>query len=107
MRKRLIPTLVVATALGLGATAVSSAGTTVRVKDDFFTPKSTSVAKNSTVTFRWAGRRAHNVIVTSGPAKFRVSPRTKGTYRKKLTRKGTYTIVCSLHSGMTMKLRVR
>jgi plastocyanin len=106
MRKLLIPVLAIA-ALGFGAATASSSGTTVRLKDDYFTPKSTSVAKGGTVTFRWSGKHAHNLMVQSGPTKFSVSPRTSGTYHKKFTRKGTYTLICSIHSGMSMKLRVR
>ena len=106
MRKLILLPLTLV-ALGFGAASVAPAASTVRLKDDYFSPKSTSVAKNTTVTFRWAGKSAHNLLVSSGPAKFSVSPRTKGTYRRKFTRKGTYRLVCSLHSGMTMKLRVR
>ena len=108
MRKLLLPVLTVAALGFFGATTASSAGTTVRLKDDYFTPKSTSIAKGGTVTFRWAGKSAHNLVVTSGPAKFSVSPRTKGTYRKKLTRKGTYKLVCTIHQPkMKMTIRVK
>lgn len=110
MPKRHRPALVALTAVavtaGLGASTASSAST-VRLKDNFFTPKTTSVSKGSTVTFRWAGKAAHNVVVERGPVKFRSSTKVKGTYKRKLTRRGSYTIVCTLHPGMTLKLRVR
>ncbi len=104
--RKLLPVLAVA-ALGVFAADASSAGTTIRLKDDYFSPKSTSVKRGTTVTFRFAGRKAHNVVVTKGPAKFSSPTRTSGTYRRKVTRRGTYTLVCTLHSGMTGKLTVR
>jgi plastocyanin len=106
VRKLIVPALVVA-GLGLSAGPASSAGTTVRLRDNVFSPKSRTVARNSTVTFRWAGRNAHNVVVTKGPVKFTAPARIKGSFRRKLTRKGTYTVICTLHIGMRLKLRVR
>ena len=108
MRKLLLlPAGLLVLAFGAASVAPAPAASTVRLKDDYFTPKSLTVSRNTTVTFRWAGRSAHNLLVSSGPVKFNVSPRTTGTYRKKFTRRGTYRLLCSLHSGMTMKLRVR
>ena len=47
------------------------------------------------------------MLVTKGPVKFRSSFKDSGTYSKRLTRTGTYTIVCSIHQpDMKMKLRV-
>jgi len=48
-----------------------------------------------------------NVAVTKGPVKFHSSYKTSGTFSRKLTRTGTYTVVCSIHQpDMRMKLRV-
>ena len=39
--------------------------------------------------------------------KFRSSFKSSGTYSKRVTRTGTYTIVCTIHQpDMAMKLRV-
>ena len=106
MTKRLL--LVPATlAATLAVTAVpATAVNTIAVKDNVFSPKSTSVKRNTTVTFRWAGRAPHNVKVSSGPVKFASTIKTTGTYKRKMTRKGTYKIVCTIHPGMNLTLRV-
>jgi plastocyanin len=105
--RKLIASALVVAGLGVAASPASSAGTTIRLRDNLFSPKSKSVARNTTVTFRWAGRNAHNVVVTRGPVRFSTRAKTTGTYRRKLTRRGTYSIVCTLHPGMALKLRVR
>jgi mRNA-degrading endonuclease RelE of RelBE toxin-antitoxin system len=46
--------------------------------------------------------------VTSGPVRFRSSNRRSGSYRKRVTRRGTYRIICTIHgSSQRMTLRVR
>ena len=106
MRKLIVPALAVA-GLAVCAAPATSAGTTIRLKDNAFAPKAKTVARDSTVTFRWAGENAHNVTVKKGPAKFSAPARIKGSFRRTLTRKGRYTVVCTLHAGMALELRVR
>jgi plastocyanin len=92
-----------------GALAVSAFGATktVAVKDDVFAPKSITVKKGTTVKWTWHGSQPHNVTVTSGPAKFHSATQKRGSYSKKLTKKGTYKIVCTIHApGMSMKVKV-
>ncbi len=59
--------------------------------------------------WRFAGSVPHNVTVNRGPVKFRSSTRSSGSYRKKVTRRGTYTIYCTVHgaSDQRMKLVVK
>lgn len=109
MRK---PTAVLSSVLAVGclgvvAPTVESASRSVSVKDDFFSPKTVTVKRGSTVTWRWSGRKAHNVVVKSGPVKFQSRLQRSGSFRKKVTRGGTYSIVCTIHSGMSMRLKVR
>jgi plastocyanin len=104
---KLIAGSVAVAGLGLFAAPASSAGTTVRLKDNVFAPKSRTVARNSTVTFRWAGKNPHNIVVTKGPARFSTAARTKGSYKRRMTRSGSYALVCTLHAGMALRLRVR
>jgi ribosomal protein L36 len=103
-----------ATAVLGGVLAIPAFGATksVTVGDNYFVRKtsgvpSVSVRRGDTVVWRWRGRNPHNVIVTRGPVKFRSSVKTTGTYRKRMRRRGTYTIVCTIHGGMDMRLRVR
>jgi plastocyanin len=110
MRKLLVAVLIAAASAVL-ATQALAATRSVKVGDDFFVRKGSvptvTVKKGTTVTWRWTGKDMHNVAVTKGPARFRSSYKTSGSFSKRLTRTGTYTIVCSIHQpDMRMKLRV-
>lgn len=97
--------MIVATAAAL---AFASAGPTVAIQDDFFKKSALTVRRGTKVTWIWKGKDPHNVKVKKGPVKFGSSTKTKGTYAKKLTRKGTYFIVCSVHApDMKMTIKVR
>lgn len=110
MRKLLVLTVIAAASAALAVPALA-ATRSVKVGDDYFVRKGSAstvtVKKGTTVTWRWAGKDMHNVAVTKGPARFRSSYKSSGTFSKRLTRTGTYTIVCSIHQpDMRMKLRV-
>ena len=94
-------------AVTLSVAAPANAATTVRVGDDFFRPGSLTVRSGTTVVWRWVGDDPHNVTVTRGPVKFRSGTKSSGTFRKRMRRGGRYRIVCTVHSGMDMTLRVR
>lgn len=101
----LLAAVVAASAIVLPA---SGATKTVRVGDNYFRPSSTTVSRNTTVNWRFVGDNPHNVTVTSGPSRFRSATRSSGSYRRKLTRRGTYRIICTVHgSEQRMTLRVR
>ncbi len=85
----------------LAPLALSQGATTVSVKDDFFSPKSISVSKGERVTFAFKGSSSHNVRGNGADSKTMRS----GTYRKSFSRSGT--VFCSIHGGMTMKVRVQ
>jgi plastocyanin len=93
----------------LGAIAASAFAATAHVslKDDFFTRTSVTIRKGSSVTWTWLGRRRHNVTAVSGPASFHSRTLRHGTYTRRFTRRGTYSITCTLHPGMDMRLRVK
>jgi plastocyanin len=107
MRALLIALLLTAVA----AAPATAATRTVRIGDDWFVregdPTTVTVAKGTVVRWRWTGRDDHNVVVRSGPRRFRSDLMDSGSYRKKLRRRGTYRIVCSIHEpDMRMTLRV-
>jgi plastocyanin len=89
------------------------AASSIRVGDNYFVRSSgvptVTVKKGSTVTWRFAGNNLHNVVVRSGPAKFRSGARSSGTFKRRLTRAGTYRIYCSIHGAtdQSMKLVVK
>jgi plastocyanin len=99
-------------ALGGGAAAIPSLGAgtgkTVLVKDDFFSPKKLTVAKGTKVTWVWKGKEGHNVAVANGPSNFRAGTRKKGTFKHTFKKKGTYSIVCTIHApDMHMTIKVK
>jgi plastocyanin len=98
------------TALAAGALAIPALAATksVQVKDNKFVASSLTVSKGTTVKWVWKGKAPHNVTVTKGPAKFKSTTQVKGSFSKKLTKKGTYTILCTIHApGMKMTVKVR
>jgi plastocyanin len=105
-RRLLVLPVVAAAALG-AAVLPATAATSISVKDDVFSPKTRTVTKNTTVTWRWTGKAPHNVTVVKAPVKFRSTTKTSGTYKKKMTRTGTYRLTCTIHPGMDMTLRVK
>ena len=81
---------------------------TISVKDDLFSPKSVTVSKNTTVKWVFKGDSKHNVAVTSGSPS--IATRRSGqrsAARSKTTKRGTFKIECTLHSGMNMTLKVK
>ena len=113
MRRPLV--LLTAAAIATAAVAVPALAATksVKVGDDFFVKDggvpTVTVKKNDTVKWNFAGDRPHNVTVKSGPVKFKSKTMSSGSYSKKVTRKGLYTIYCTIHgqSAQSMKLRVK
>ena len=100
----------------LGVTAAVAipafAGTkTVKVGDNFFVRPSNNatvtVSKGTTVKWHFTGQVGHNVTVTKGPQKFHSGAKQSGTYSHKVTKAGTYKIVCTFHPGMQMTLKVK
>ncbi len=79
----------------------------VTVGDTFFKAKAVTVSKGTTVRWVWRGKLPHDVRVKSGPVKFHSTVKQGGSYSKRVTRSGTYRIVCTLHPNMRMTLTVR
>jgi plastocyanin len=101
-----IATLIAAGAIAVPALAASSK--TVQVKDNKFVANKITVRKGTTVKWVWKGQAPHNVTVTKGPAKFHSKTVVKGSFSKKLTKAGTYTILCTIHApGMKMTITVK
>jgi plastocyanin len=112
VRKLLVPTLVTGL-LVTGATPALAATKNVRVGDNWFVRSSgtptVTVSKGTKVKWNFDGKNPHNVTVKSGPAKFRSSTKASGSFSRKVSKAGTYSIFCSVHgaSDQSMKLVVR
>ena len=102
--------LAAASAVAALAVPALAATKSINVADDYFVRSANNaritVKKSTTVRWNFVGAESHDVTVARGPAKFRSGRRTTGTYAKKVTKVGTYNIVCTIHPGMGMTLRV-
>ena len=110
--KRLLAVLAAACVAGAALLAIPALGATTRtvaVKDSYFGPRTLTVRKGTTVRWVWRSTRlAHNVAVRKGPQRFRSgAPRRGGSFTRTLRRAGSYRIVCEIHPGMVMTVRVR
>jgi plastocyanin len=106
-RKLTLIAAVLAVALGaVTASALANGGAhaagskTISVRDSFFSPKSITVSRGTTLRFVWAGRLPHNIV---GPGT-NIGARVKGSASVK-ARSGTY--VCTIHRGMALAVKVR
>jgi plastocyanin len=108
MKKYLAGAAAIAVAAGAYAVPAFAASKTVQVKDNKFVANSITVSKGTTVKWVWKGKAPHDVTVTKGPAKFHSSVKTSGSFSKKLTKAGTYNLVCTIHMpGMKMTIKVK
>jgi plastocyanin len=108
---RILPLVLIAALLAAAAPA-AAATRNVRVDDDYFvrsgSPPRVAVFKGTWVKWNWRGSRQHNVVVQSGPVRFRSELKRSGSFSRKMRRVGTYRIVCSIHQpDMAMTLKVR
>lgn len=98
--------VVAATAVQLGAASAASTRT-VKVRDSVYSPRKLTVTKGTKVVWSFQGNLPHNVEVSSGPELFSSTIVRQGTFARRLRARGTYRIVCTLHTNMKMKVIVR
>jgi plastocyanin len=85
----------------------------VTVGDDYFTPVKTTVKPGTTVLWKWLGvnSNTHDVKLKKGPRgvkKFHSDPAAAYfSYKRKLTVKGKYSIICTFHQDMVQTSTVR
>jgi plastocyanin len=92
------------------ALAVPAAAATpvVLVKDNFFKPKSVTIKKGGSVTWRWKGSNPHNVAIKkpgSSQVFKRSTIKTSGKYTRKFGLRGTWRVLCEVHP-LDMKMKV-
>jgi plastocyanin len=101
--------------LSAAPAAAATKAKTIRVADDYYLPKTVTVDRGTTVTWRWPSFEqagdVHDVKLESGPKgvkKFQSEPAsTDYSFKRKLTVSGSYKLVCTLHEEMRMTIRVR
>lgn len=117
MRRRRITALSLAGAVALVAVAPAVAAApqrkTVKVLDNYYSPAKLTVNNRSTITWKWpedAGD-THDVKLVKAPKgvkKFASDgAATSFSYKRKLTKAGSYSLVCTYHEEMTMTIKVR
>jgi plastocyanin len=82
----------------------------VSIGDNRFSPRSTAVRRGGSVTWRWRGRRRHDVYFVTGPRGGRpggCGARRPGRCALRFRRAGRYGYVCTLHGTMAGTVRVR
>jgi plastocyanin len=93
--------------------AVSALGSTpttkVNIVDFQFKPKTVSVKEGTKVTWAWTAGSGikHDVTVKSGPVKFHSKKQSKGTFSFTFKKKGTYHLICTIHTFMKETVTVR
>ena len=109
--------LVLAAAVSIAALAAASAPAraprahaassyTVRLLDSRFSPSSITARGKATLSFVYAGKLTHNIIGKNIPESYATPHRRKKTLTRTYSR-GSYTFICSIHDGMTLRLRVK
>jgi plastocyanin len=96
-----------AAALAAPAAGHASASKGVTVKDFAFSPSSLTVRHGTKVTWTFKDGVKHNVTVKRGPAKFHSKDIARGRYSHKLATRGTYRLICSIHTDMHQTIVVR
>jgi plastocyanin len=108
MRKKLLVLLAIASVTIAGVLAAQAFAATKRVtiKDNFFSTSKVTVKKGGRVTWRWSGTNNPHNVTSSGH--FHSATKSSGTYSKRFTKKGTFTVICTVHpSQMRMKVVVK
>jgi plastocyanin len=99
----------------LCAAPAQAARKTVRVYDNYFVKDSLKVKRGTVVVWRWPGAAeagdVHDVKLRKGPRRAKrfhsEAAASDYSFRRKLTVPGRYRVVCTLHEGMKMTIRVR
>lgn len=111
MRRTLLAAVAALTAGASVALPALAATKSITVGDNYFIRKgggTVTVAKGTTVKWVFKGHSKHTVVgmgsgsfINSGP------PQHGGSYKVKAKRTGAFKIVCTIHVGQTMKLKVK
>lgn len=98
--------LAAAVAVLLSASAAASGATrSVAVRNDFFAPKTVTIAAGDTVAWVW--RSSGNPHEVAGPSIRDSGIRSGGTFRLTFRGAGRHRYVCSFHEGMVGTVVVR
>lgn len=110
MRKTLVAILAMSTLAAVVAVPALAATRTVKIGDNYFIKKgggTVTVKKGTKVKWLWTGKAPHTVTGL-GAGKFINSgkPKKTGSYILTTRKKGTFKIICTIHNGQKMTLKV-
>jgi plastocyanin len=101
-----------------GAAAVPSGATdpprrTIKVADNFYSPKQLAVPRNTVIVWKWArlNGETHDVYSARKPKGVKriwsAPAATDYTFKRKLSKAGKYFFICTFHENMTMRVTVK
>lgn len=115
--RRALTAVLLTGAVALAAAPALGAGLpqkrTVTIGDNFYAPTKLTVNKGSTITWRWPtdSGDVHDLELTKRPPgvlKFASDPAsTSYSFKRKLTKPGSYSFICTFHDEMRMTIVVR
>jgi plastocyanin len=85
----------------------------VHIGDNFFTPDTLRVKPGTYIVWRWPSipGDVHDVYLARRPAGVKrfhsALAASDFSFRRKLTKVGRYRMICTIHEGMSMGVRVR
>lgn len=95
-------------ALLLTTGAAAAGGAQVRIKDIDFSPRTITIERGQSVTWRFLDRSVVHNVTSRGRPRFRGSPtKRSGTYTVRFRKPGTYRYVCTVHPNMRGRVVVR
>ncbi len=98
---------------GAHASAKKPVTRSVKVADNFYSPRKLTVPPKSTIKWKWSRLNAetHDVYLNKRPKgvkHFQSAPAaTFYTFKRKLRKAGVYTFVCTFHENMAMRIKVK
>jgi plastocyanin len=111
VRRRALLVLTPLLAAALAGSAVyaeaAARAQSVTVGDNYFRPSNLTVRAGTKVQWKWAGVLLHNVTVRGGPVKFHSRTQARGSFSYVFSKRGSYTLVCTIHPSMTERVTVR
>jgi plastocyanin len=111
--RRFLAAALAAAACAFPAAALGAAAKRIQVGDDYYGPTKVTVKKGTTVKWVWLAdnTNSHDVKLVKAPKGVKrfhsASAATDFTFARKLIKRGTYKILCTLHRDMKMTITVR
>ena len=115
MRRLAAPAALLALAAPLVPASVAGSATTrtITIGDNFYSPARATVRVGTTVRWKWPDDTgdSHDVKLRSAPSGVRKFHSEEAgsaySFRRKLTKAGTYRIICTLHDEMKQTIIVK